>query len=136
MVKVGYSNPAVWMACASAVTVATALLAWWRWARPRLKRWNWERQAKNDVLIGRPAVLDSITGKELAPPLPGVGVRMDLLTETVAKLADTHLRIENHEERIKVLEEATVERVVTRAESAQAYRAIEAAINATPDEDV
>lgn len=95
-----------------------------------------------DALLGRDAVVDTITGEERVPALPGIGVRMahqeqqmELLTEAVAKLASTHTRLENHETRILKLEEAAVERVVTRAESAAAWRAMEAAALATPDEE-
>ena len=109
------------------------------------KAWHRGRQetvAVRDAILGREAVCDSITGKELAPALPGIGQRMAnteaqmaVITEAVAKLADTHQRLDKHEQRIEKLEAASVERIVTRAESAQAFRAMEAAINASPDED-
>lgn len=94
-----------------------------------------------DSILGRPATVDSITGKELAPALPGIGQRMDTVERAVIALADQHLKLDNHEARledhavrIQALEEASVERVVSRVESAQAWSAMEAAINSDPNE--
>ncbi len=93
-----------------------------------------------DSIIGRPAVVDTITGRELAPPLPGVGQRLDTVERAVAMLADQHRVLDDHEvrirsnsDRIEKLEAASVERVVNRQDSAQAWRAISSAIDATPD---
>src|SRR5690348_13404056 len=123
---------------ALAIAGLLAIVAGWiRWARPRIQRARADSVAIRDAILGRDAVLDSITGKELAPFLPGIGQRMAnteaqmaVITEAVAKLADTHQRLDRHEERIEKLEAAAVERVVTRTESAQMFRAMEAAINA------
>lgn len=96
-----------------------------------------------DAILGRDPVTDSITGKELAPALPGIGVRMEhqerqmeTLTQAVRTIADTQVtvaaiqqEVADHRGRIRRLEEATVERVVSRAESAAAWRAMEAAAN-------
>jgi hypothetical protein len=67
---------------------------------------------------------------------------LSLLTESVAAIAKSHARLDDldiarldHENRIVKLEEAAVERVVTRAESAAAFRAMEAAVKAQPDEE-
>ncbi len=91
-----------------------------------------------DSILGRPATVDTITGKELAPALPGIGQRMDTVERAVIALADQHLKLDDHEGRIKALEDAAVERVVSRVESAQAWSAMEAALSAkedrTPDE--
>jgi hypothetical protein len=110
--------------------------SWWRWVRPFWRRWKWERRAKDEVLIGRPAVLDSITNKQLAPALPGIGARMDSLTDTVAKLVETHVRLDDHEERIKQLEAGAVERIVNRADSVAAWGAIQAAAESVPPADI
>lgn len=88
-----------------------------------------------DTLVGREAVVDTITGKEIAPALPALGQRMDTVERAVAVLADQHRMLGDHEDRIKALEDARVERVITRAESAQAWSAMEAAINSHPAED-
>jgi hypothetical protein len=59
---------------------------------------------------------------------------MGVLTDAVAKLADSSLRLDDHEGRLKRLEEGVVERVVTRAESTAAWRAVEA-IATHPEHD-
>lgn len=114
-----------------------ALAGGWRFLRPKVQAVRHKGVAVTDAILGRPAHYDSITGQELLPAVPGIGVRlafqeeqMSLLTASVSRIADSHERLENHESRIKHLEEAAVERVVTRAESAQAFRAMEAAFNA------
>jgi hypothetical protein len=101
--------------------------------RPGVKQVASDVRAGRDALVGRPAVYDSITGRELAPALKGIGVRMDTneqqlgeLTVAFAKLADSTLRLDEHDQRLKRLEEGVVERVVTRAESTAAWRAVEA----------
>ena len=127
---------------ALAAVVSTTYAAF-RWARPRYQRLASKVTGVFDAILGRDAVVDSITGKELAPPLPGMGVRMahqeqqmELLAVTVTKLANqqSHFqrleeRVDSNTERIKALEDAQLERVVTRAESAQAWRTIETALN-------
>lgn len=126
-----------------AVTILSAVFAWVRWVRPSYRAAKSDFIAARDSIVGRDAVVDTITGRELAPALPGVGVRldkqeqqMDLLTSAVAKIADSHVRLEDHEARIAKLEEAAVERVVARAESANAWRAMEKALDAAPPEDI
>lgn len=123
--------------------------AWLAWLRPRLRKTRADGVAIRDAILGRDPVVDSITGKELAPALPGIGQRMahqetqmSEMTRAVTQLAETHaqmaeVRAEVHglSGRVKKLEEAAVERVVTRAESAAAWRAMEAAALAKPDDD-
>lgn len=123
------------------VTLSGIVLGWIRVIRPRIHRGRKEVVAVRDAILGREAITDSITGKELAPAVPGMGVRMAtteenlrILADAVAKIADSHLRLDDHESRIKNLEDARVERVVNRVESAQAWRTIEKAIDADPGE--
>jgi hypothetical protein len=125
---------------ATLLTLLTAVFAFFRWVRPKLKQAASDIQAGRDALIGRDAIHDTITGKELVPALPGIGVRMatteqqmGVLTDAVAKLADSTLRLDDHDNRLRRLEEGVVERVVTRAESTAAWRAVEA-IATHPDD--
>ena len=125
----------------SSIVILGAVLGWIRYVRPRMRRGYRRIVAVFDAILGREPITDSITGKEIAPAQPGIGVRMAtteenlrVLAEAVAKIADSHLRLDDHEVRLKNLEDARVERVVARAESAQAWRTIEKAIQAEPDE--
>jgi hypothetical protein len=129
-------------------TLLGLVVGWVRWVRPKIHNGRREVVAVRDAILGRDAIADSITGREIAPAVPGIGVRMahqekqmELLTEAVAQIANSQLRFDNlethvanHEERLKSLEDASVERVVTKVESAQAWRAMEEAIKAEPDE--
>jgi hypothetical protein len=127
---------------ATVIGIATAVGVFLRWVRPKMKQAASDIRAGRDALVGREPVFDSITGAELVPALPGIGVRMStteqqmgVLTDAVAKLADSSLRLDDHEGRLKRLEEGVVERVVTKAESAAAWRAVEAVANGTTPDD-
>lgn len=118
-----------------------AIASWVRWLRPRWKERELDRIAQRDALIGRPPVYDSITRKEISPALPGIGQRMATMENAVAELAASNQRHESHEAHLALhdreiadLKSAQVERIVTKAESAAAWRAVEAAALASPDE--
>jgi hypothetical protein len=57
---------------ATLLTILTAIFAFFRWVRPKMKQAASDIQAGRDALIGREAIFDSITGKELVPALPDV----------------------------------------------------------------
>lgn len=102
-----------------------------------------------DAILGREPVLDTITREVIKPALPGIGTRMahqetqmELLTVTVTKLVDQQVfqqqlaeRVDSVEGRVERLEAQAVERIVSRQESANAFRAMEAAYKANPDPD-
>lgn len=139
------------------------LAGWLRWGRPRIRKAKSDGVAMRDAILGRDAVVDTITGTELAPELPGIGVRMahqeqqqietsrqmETMAIAVTKLvsqqhAIAELRSEvtghaealaEHAEQIAELKAASMERVITRAEAAQAWQAMEAAIKAQPESD-
>lgn len=133
---------------ATAITIITALASWWRWGRPKVAKARQEATAMRDAILGREPVVDSITGRELAPALPGIGVRqartedqMALLTEAVAKIADSHVRLAHIETRVdgieadvKDLKTGAMERIMARVEAAQAWSAVEAVANSAPPE--
>ena len=128
-------------------TLLGVLIGWLHLVHPRILRGRSEVTAIRDSILGRDAIVDSITGREIEPALPGVGVRLaateehlGVLAESVASLVLMHERIdrvEMHDKvqdgRIDKLEEASVERIVSRAESAAGWRAMEEAIKAEPD---
>lgn len=144
-------SPAERLATAvSVVALVSALASWVRWGRPRLRKTKHEVTAMRDAILGREQIVDSITGRELAEPLPGIGVRMAhqedqmrLLTDAVSKIADSHRRLEHvehrvdrHDEEIADLKAASMERIIARAESAQAWSAVEAAVQSQPPEQI
>jgi hypothetical protein len=131
------------------ITLGALVFSFIRWVRPKLRQAGSDIRAGRDALVGREAVFDTITGKELAPALPGIGVRMattetqmSVLTDAVAKLADNDGRLSSLEQWRNdvdqwrhLVDAGAVERVVTRAESAAAWRAVEAVANGTPPDD-
>lgn len=117
----------------SAAGLVGIIAGWLRWIRPRWRRAGREWQSAKDSLLGREAVVDSITGREVLPALPGVGVRLDTqerhlaaIEKALTTLAADSAQLANHEERIRALEVAAIERVAARAESVAAWRAVEA----------
>jgi hypothetical protein len=102
--------------------------------RPALHERERDRIAQRDVLVGRPAVPDSIVpGKFIAPALPGIGQRMDTIEAAVAELARSNQRHEAHEahlarhdREIADLAASAMERIVGKVESVAAWQAVEA----------
>lgn len=131
----------------SVIALCGALLSWVRWGRPRWQNIVSDVRGIRDAMLGRDAIVDSITKKEIEPALPGIGVRMahqeektDRITGTLEKLVDQqetliklHERVDGIDGRVRKLEEGAVERIVTRAESAEAFRAIQAVAGQNPD---
>lgn len=116
-------------------TLAAAAAAWFRWIYPRYKNTRARVISALDALTGREAIVDTITGRELAPALPGIGQRMDTVEQTLIKLADQQTRIDDHETRLSRLEIANIERTVTRAESLQHLTTLDQAIRRIPEPD-
>lgn len=136
--------------CGAIITIGAVLAVvggWLKVIRPRWKKFSKKAVAALDSIVGRDEVRDSITDELKIPALPGIGVRMaavehsnEITAIAIQKLVDQqeHLikmgkRVDEHEDRITKLETNQVERVVARAETTAAYRAIETAIKATPD---
>lgn len=139
-----------WSAWLVVVGGAVAVLfGFFRWVWPRWRAfWN-KVGGVSDAILGREAIVDRITGKELVPAQPGLGVRqakqeqqMELLTVTVTKLVDQqdYLQalsrvVDGHHDRLTALEEAAVERVVSKVESAHMFQAMDTAMKSTPPTD-
>ena len=126
----------------SILALLGAIAVWVKRVRPRFRRWGKQWRMARDSIVGRDPIVDSITGVEKSPALPGIGVRMattetqlGTLTEAVAKIADSHARLENHEGRLNALEAAAVERIVTKADSVAAWRAVEAVAGGHPGDE-
>jgi len=126
----------------AAIYTACGLLALWvgwiKLARPKLRRARNRVSGAIDALMGREAISDPVSGKELAPALPGIGQRMATVEDTLAKLTEVVSeqaklngrvdRIEDqvgrNTENLAVIMAATAERIVTKAEAAEMWRAI------------
>lgn len=134
------SDLTTWTAAIIGVGGALAVIAgWWRWVRPRWRAFRAKTTAALDSLVGRPAVVDTITGQELVKALPGIGVRMEqterqmeLLTTTVAKLVDQEAAINElrdtqaqHAKDIALLQAGMVERVASKVEQTEMWKAVQ-----------
>lgn len=130
--------------------VLGAVFSWLRWIRPPVRRWIHRTGAALDTLAGREAIVDNITGKVYSEALPSIGVRMASVEGSVARLVEViesqhqqDKRLDDHDHRIGQLENGAIERIATKAESAQAWRAMAAVAHesdpmtqdATPDDD-
>lgn len=105
---------------------------WYKWGR--------QMTATSEAILGRAEVTDR-SGAVIQEAQPGMPAQVARLTEMVGRLADMHHRVDSVEnrlgrveERVEVLEAGTVERVMTKVESATAFSAIEAAVKATPED--
>lgn len=123
----------------AAVGLLSAFVGWVKWLRPRLRETKRDSIAIRDAILGRDPVVDSITGKELAPALPGIGQRMATVEQALVTFAQNQhdlevlrSRVDEHDTEILALKNAAIERVITKAESVAAWQAMEAAANAEP----
>lgn len=99
--------------------IAVSLIGVWVWIRPAIKR----TVAGADAILGREAVTDR-SGRAILPASPGLVDRVRTVEDTLALLADNSQRLAEHEQRISQLELQVLERIVTKAESAQMWRAV------------
>jgi hypothetical protein len=127
------------------VVVLGAVIGWLRWVRPRARRAASRVGAALDTIAGREAIVDNITGRELAPALPSIGERMDTMERTVSMLAQQQAhqavqdreiaaltgRVENVENDVQQLKDGTIERIAAKAESVAAWKAVEAVAKQT-----
>jgi hypothetical protein len=146
---------------AGLVVILGGIASYVKWMRPFLMAAKHDIVSGRDALLGRDEIRDTVTGKVLAPALPGMGIRMDTneqqmsvvvdavaqIAPALAKIADTQkwqedagveitkLRTQQIEHQKQITENARdiaelrhgyVERVMSRADSEAAFRAIEA----------
>lgn len=129
---------------ASLVAVLVGLAAFWlKVLQPRLEKAAHFLARVDETINGRPAELDSY-GRPRSPAIPALAeqqaetqAQMRELTTAVRALVEHTQQLDevrtivvDHDRRIGKLEEAYVERVVSRADSALAWRAVEAAVRA------
>jgi hypothetical protein len=125
-----------------------ALAAFFKWVRPRYRQARSTTRAVVATLVGTDEVRDPITNQLIRDAQPGVGVQVSDLRLAVTKLVeqqahtealqgefhDLQRRTTVNEDDIAILKAAQIERIVNRADSAAAWRAMEAATLAQPDE--
>lgn len=128
----------------AAVTVIAAFM---KWVRPKYRLFFSDLRAIRDTLVGRPAIVDSVT-KRIVPhtALPSIGERMAtqeeslrLVADAVEKLATANSRLTSLElevgrlsTRIERVEGClTDERLLTKVEGIQMLRTIEQVASAT-----
>lgn len=114
---------------AFAVTALVAVAAGARWMLPRLARFFRSVDRMFETINGRPAEVDK-AGRQVAASVPSLSVQ---LADLRSELGDRKLmdqRLTDVEGRVTALESGhQVERVVSKLESAQAWRAVEAIAN-------
>jgi hypothetical protein len=108
------------------LTALGAVYGVWRRLRPAVRRGT----AAVDALVGREAIKDR-SGNVLEPAQPGLVHRVATVEEAVVEFrhvvalwTETQHTLTDHAHRIKNLEDARVERLVTQAESAHMWRAV------------
>lgn len=128
---------AKWLLTLSAVFGVAAAVV--RWFRPKWRAGKSDARAIRDTLVGRDPVVDSITGEEIKPAVPGIGVRMahqeqqgarmeqqmSILTNAVADMASSQRRLDELEQRVTAIEQGhLVERLASRAENIHLFDAL------------
>lgn len=115
--------------------------------RPKWHKARDRFTAAVDSIAGRPAITDSITGRELVPELPSIGKRMESVevAQIETRQAINHIatllevqkeltqRVDGHDDQLELvgkdiqeLKEQAIERIAGKAESISAWRAVEA----------
>src|SRR5690242_19446625 len=65
------------------LTVLGTAVATWRWFRPRWRQFTAKVEQLFESVNGRPAMVDKATGREVAPAVPSLGVRLETLEVAV-----------------------------------------------------
>lgn len=121
------------------VVVVGGLAAWLKWVRPKWRVVTRFLGRIDETINGRDPVHDSY-GRVTAPAIPPLAEQQSTLQQQMGELTAAVSTLVSHREeiesirvdheltkaRVSKLEAAAVERIVTRAESAAGWRAIEA----------
>lgn len=106
------------------------VLGWWWRKQPERERDRERNAAVADAILGEPEVTDR-SGEVIQPARPGLVHRVGTVEEAVIKMGDLAAlitealrRIDTVDARVQVLERATVERLLTKAESAAMWKAV------------
>jgi hypothetical protein len=115
------------------ITLLGAVVAVWRWFRPRWRRFTAKVEQLFESVNGRPAMVDKATGREVSPAVPSLGLRLENLEDAVRDRAQLEQRmtavetlVAEHGNRLTAIEGGhQVERITGHVAQAQAYKAIE-----------
>lgn len=114
---------------------AAVVLAFWRWAWPRIKGVARDLSAFKAAVLGRDEVTHPDTGQTLVPAQPGLGGRMATIEVAVTELLRNNRRLDDHEIRIGRLEQGVEERTAARTETVELLRVVDTALKTPPPED-
>lgn len=106
------------------------VLGWWWRKQPERERERERGSAVADAILGEPEVRDR-SGQVIQQGRPGLVHRVSSVEEAVVQIGNmTGLlnealkRIDTLDERLAVIERSTIERILTKAESASMWKAI------------
>lgn len=97
---------------------------WVKIIHPRLRNGARTWDGIKETILGRDAVIDKATGRQLVPAQPGMANRLASLETTVRQIADQQVILNDHERRITDLEKGRVERVATQIENAAMWQGV------------
>jgi septation ring formation regulator EzrA len=131
-----------WAVVGSIAAVLVVIVTFLKWVRPKIRRTKSDVVAARDSILGREAVVDTITGETIREALPGIGVRManneaqmERLTNAVATIAQSHLhmdsiarRVTQVEDDVAALKAASAERITGNIAQARVFGALDKAI--------
>lgn len=84
------------------ITLRKVLVPAWRWARRVATRFG----AALDTLGGRPPIIDRVTGQELSPEVPPLGIVLADMSQRLDKVANVNDRLDRIEGRVDTVESA------------------------------
>ena len=139
------------IACAALVTIIGVLYAFWRkWLLPKFEFLSELGDAARVTLLGHPEVRDpGNPSKVIEPGRPGALDRLGTLEDAVTLLVQSNARLADHdkmladhgrlladhEKQLALIHTQVLERLASHIDSAEGYRAIQAALTASPAPD-
>lgn len=124
-----------------ALTISTLLVIWIGWAKyvgPKVRRFTDRAVGIFQAIAGRDAIIDKVSGKEVAPAVPPLGEQLSSINDTMAKLVaviesnhDAHERLNAHDKHLVAHDQAigalisgSLERAATAMSSAALLNAV------------
>lgn len=94
------------------LTLGSLAVAWVSLRKVIVPAWKWCRQVSTrvgaalDTLGGRPPIVDRVTGKEVAPEQPPLGIVLADMKAELARVGDQSARLDRIESRVDTVESA------------------------------